>query len=489
MLNQALFNVFALLPQSLESLNPSVAETTTKSTPVPESNISVNAVGDRFYELINNSALQTQVKGAIDAVQAFLVRMGVGSSAASFLAWVIFLVVLIAFTVACHRIAKIFIRRIVDRGLRKLRGAWGDILISNNVLVRLAQLIPFIILGLGLPLVAPASLKNWILSFLAVYGLWVILIVGFGLIELLAEFYRNRTNADPTPIKGLVQGAKLVLVVVVILYVLSALFSKSPMWFLSGIGAFMALVLLIFRDSLLGFVAGIQLTTNDMVRVGDWIEIPGKSVDGEVLEVSLTTVRVSNWDRTIAMVPAYDLFQNTFINWRGMDESGGRRIKRSICLDISTIKFVTLQMRETWGKIALLQPYLKDKASKIEDWNKKHGATEPDDINARNLTNIGAFRAYVVAFLRASPHIQQEKFTFLVRQLQPTIDGIPIEIYVFSNDNRWKQYEDIQADIFDHLLAIVPLFELEVASSPSGSDVRAAQNPAAAAAAAAAADS
>ena len=376
--------------------------------------------------------------------------------------------------------ARFLIHAIGDRALVKTGTVWGKQFVENKVLTRLSHMIPIVILATALPLILSDDINRWLFPLLDIYAIWIFLVVGYALVEVGGRLYTSREHTQDTAIEGILQATKLVLTMVAILLALSVIFAKSPLWFLSGLGAFMAIVLLIFRDSLLGLVAGLQLSVNDMVRVGDWIEIPGKGVDGDVIEVSLTTVRVSNWDRTIAMVPAYDLFQNSFINWRGMSDSGGRRIKRSINIDISTIQFATAEMLASWRKIRLLEPYLERKIQEIEAWNQENGVSEPGDINGRRQTNVGAFRAYIEAYLRSHPKIHQKDFTFLVRQLQPGSDGLPIEIYVFTNDNRWEPYEDIQSDIFDHLLAMVPKFDLEVHESPSGSDVRVAQNSAAA---------
>lgn len=481
MLIRAFFHLYESLPLCVIQSDAATTSADSDASNATEGQF-IERAGSHFYNVLDNSVIQTYMNNGLDWLKSVFMGIGLGSSLSIWLAWGIFLVALIALSFVLHRITKLFIRKVVDHALGKLPGTWGTVLRSNNILTRLAHIVPIVLLGIGVPLIVPTWLRPWVISLLDVYVFWVMLLVGFGVIELIAAIYRDRQTGDTTPVEGIVQAAKLVLVVVVGLFVLSALFSKSPLWFLSGIGAFMALVLLIFRDSLLGLVAGLQLSANDMVRVGDWIEIPGAGVDGDVLEVTLTTVRVSNWDRTIALVPAYDLFQNPFINWRGMSDSGGRRIKRSICIDLATIKFATPELLAAWSKIELLQSYMKRKESEIAEWNDHHGATEPGDINARRQTNIGAFRAYVEAYLRAHPKVHQDHFTFLVRQLQPTVEGLPIEVYVFANDNRWEPYEAIQADIFDHLLAIVTVFELEVATAPSGSDVRSALNPAAAAA-------
>jgi miniconductance mechanosensitive channel len=254
------------------------------------------------------------------------------------------------------------------------------------------------------------------------------------------------------------------------IFVLATLMGKSPVYFLSGIGAVTAIIILVFKDAILGFVAGIQISVNQMVRIGDWIEMPKAGADGDVIDVSLTTVKVRNWDKTITTIPTYSLISDSFKNWRGMFESGGRRIKRALFLDMQTVGFADEQLLEGWKGIRLLKPYLEEKLAEIAEENKQRG----DDLgvlgNGRRLTNVGTFRAYCVAYLKAHPRIHKD-MTFLVRQLQPTEHGLPLEIYVFTTDTRWAFYEGIQADVFDHLIAIVGQFGLRVFQAPSGYDV------------------
>ena len=229
--------------------------------------------------------------------------------------------------------------------------------------------------------------------------------------------------------------------------------------------------MLVFKDSILGLVEGIQLSANQMVSRGDWIEMPKYGADGDVLEVALTTVKVQNWDKTITTIPTYTLITESFKNWRGMSESGGRRIKRSINIDIGSIKFCSQEMLERFSRIQHITEYLDKKRQEISSWNAARNLEASDPLNGRQLTNVGTFRAYVAAYLRHHPMVHQD-MTFLVRQLAPTAQGLPIEIYVFSRDQVWSNYEDIQADIFDHILAIAPAFDLSVYQSPSGGDVK-----------------
>ena len=264
--------------------------------------------------------------------------------------------------------------------------------------------------------------------------------------------------------------ARLALYAVVGISVLSLVLGRSPLLMLSGLGAMSAVLMLIFRDAILGFVAGIQLATNRMIQRGDWIEMPSHGVDGDVLEVGLTTVKVQNFDKTIVTIPTYALISESFKNWRGMSESEGRRIKRAINIDVGSIRFCTEEMLARYARIQPVADYVERKRDELARWNAEHGVDADDPVNGRRMTNVGTFRAYIVAYLRHHPMVHQQ-MTFLVRQLDPSEHGLPIEIYVFSRDQDWVRYEDIQADIFDHLLAMVAQFDLRVFQSPSGPDV------------------
>ncbi|MDG2094518.1 MAG: mechanosensitive ion channel family protein [Phycisphaerales bacterium] len=458
------------------------ASKATDSADKSASSIEHSSVG--IVRAFGESSIKEYLGSAFDWIYSFYKSIGIGEAVSDWMSWVTFGVIILILCIVINSITKLGIRAFVNPKLLKHESSWSDAIVESGVILKLSHFIPLFLLAACLPLLFSEDWQEWLLPYLTLYGLWVVLIVGFALIELGGDLYQSHKKEDRSAILGLLQACKLILSLIAIILGLSILFSKSPIYFLSGIGAFMAVFLLIFKDTLLGLVAGLQLGANDMVRVGDWIAIPGTEVDGDVVELSLTTVQISNWDRTIAMVPAYDLFQKPFINWRGMSDSGGRRIKRSINIDISSIQFATDEMLEKWSGITLLKPYLEDKKSEIEQWNKEQGVDSCEDFNARRQTNIGAFRAYIESYLRKHPKIHQKDFTFLVRQLQPTSEGLPIEVYVFTNDNRWVEYEGIQSDIFDHLLAVVPFFDLEVHELPSGSDIRMAESPGAAAAAA-----
>jgi len=348
-----------------------------------------------------------------------------------------------------------------------------DAVLRQQTLNRIAHLVPAIILYDLVP-VALQGLDPTIAVIkgaLLIYMIIVVMLVLDSVLNTAEEIYQNFRAAKQSPIKGFIQVLKLLVYFLAAVFVISVLLNKTPVYLLSGIGALAAVMMLVFRDSILGFVAGIQLAANKMVAVGDWIDMPKYGADGDVLEVALTTVKVQNWDKTITTIPTYALISESFKNWRGMSESGGRRIKRSVNIDISSIRFCDEQMLERYAKIQHISAYLEKKKHELEVFNRAIEVDNASLANGRRLTNVGTFRAYIEAYLRNHPHINTD-MTFLVRQLSPTEHGLPIEIYVFSNDIEWANYEAIQADIFDHILAVVPEFDLRVFQNPSGADFR-----------------
>jgi miniconductance mechanosensitive channel len=310
------------------------------------------------------------------------------------------------------------------------------------------------------------AVRQGALIYMVMAGVWVL----DGVLNAISDVGSEATAARELPVKSFVQVLKLVLYLVAAISVLSLVIGKSPFLLLSGLGAMTAVVMLVFRDAILGFVAGIQLSANRMVSVGDWIEMPKYGADGDVVEVALTTVKVQNWDKTITTIPTYALISESFKNWRGMSESGGRRIKRALNVDMRSIRFCDEDMLRRFARIQYVADYLARKQAEIATWNDAQGVDFDAAANGRRLTNIGTFRAYIVAYLRHHPMIHQD-MTFLVRQLAPTPAGLPIEIYVFSRDQVWANYESIQSDIFDHVLAVASEFDLRVYQQPSGGDV------------------
>lgn len=290
-------------------------------------------------------------------------------------------------------------------------------------------------------------------------------------LDYLNELYARRPESRSRPIKGYVQVVKIAVYCGAAILIIAVLIEESPLLLLSGLGAMAAVVLLVFKDTILSLVASVQLSSNDMLRVGDWIEMPDMNADGDVVDIALHTVKVRNFDNTITTIPTHLLISESFRNWRGMTESGGRRIKRALVIDQTSIRFLDDAEVEGLKRFRLLDAYLARKQEEIAEWNRHELSSDCDSINARRITNIGTLRAYVSAYLKSHSRIAWEGFTLMVRQLPPGPQGLPLEIYCFTNTVEWSQYEAIQADIFDHMMAILPEFGLRMFQQPSGHDV------------------
>jgi miniconductance mechanosensitive channel len=295
----------------------------------------------------------------------------------------------------------------------------------------------------------------------------------FSLLNAIVDIYGTLDVSKGNPIKGFVGGAKLFVAIIGGILLLATGMGRDPSVLVAGIGAITAVLMLVFKDSILGLVASIQIITNDLVNVGDWIEIPKYGADGDVIDISLTTIKVQNFDKTITTIPTYALIADSFKNWRGMQESTGRRIKRSIVIDMTSVTFLTEEMISRFEKFQLLTEYIQQRKTEVTEYNREHKIDTNEPINGRRLTNLGTFRAYLKTYLQHHPKIHNG-MTLLVRQLAPTENGIPLELYIFSNDKNWGNYEDIQGDIFDHVLSIVPEFGLRVFQNPSSEDFRSA---------------
>lgn len=339
----------------------------------------------------------------------------------------------------------------------------------GSIVARLSNILPALIIQAGIGAVPhfPAGAIVAVRSFCAAFIILTIAIALSGALNLANDLYQRRPGAANKPIKGYVQVAKLVLYSAAGILVIAALMDRSPFLLLSGLGAMAAVLMLVFKDTILSLVASVQIGSNDMVRVGDWIEMPQFNADGDVIDIALHTVKVQNFDKTITTIPTHRLIDESFRNWRGMAESGGRRIMRSIKIDQNSVRFLDVRDFESLSRFQLLRDYLQDKTDDIERWNTSQGIWQ--DVDARRLTNIGIFRAYMLAYLRSRADIADDK-TLLVRQLAPSEHGLPLEIYAFANTTEWARYESIQADIFDHFLAILPEFGLRLFQRPTGRD-------------------
>ena len=369
-------------------------------------------------------------------------------------------------------LVRIIVVRAVQTLAKKSRATWDDTLIRHKVISRLVRVVPGWIIFLGVPFVPglPDTVVQLTRNVATGYMILMLTMSLSALLSAANTIYSSLPVAKTRPLKGFVQLLQIVVWVVGAVLIIAAVADRSPLLLLSGFGAMTAILLLVFKDTILSLVASVQLTAQDMVRVGDWVEIPQFGADGDVVDMQLHTVKVQNWDKTITTIPTHRLISDSFKNWRGMSQSGARRIKRAICVDVSSIRFHRPDEIEHFKRFALLKDYVAAKQKELADYNASLGAEFDAAVNQRRLTNIGTFRAYALKFLKNHPRIHKG-MTLMVRQLPAGPEGLPLEIYCFTNTTVWAEYEDIQADIFDHLLAVVSEFGLRLYQKPAGSDL------------------
>jgi len=373
-------------------------------------------------------------------------------------------------------IADIVIKRIVVEVVRTIakrsKVTWDDALIEHNVVGRIVQLVPGFIIFAGVAFVPdlPEHGAELIRNVAMAYMVLVSTMALTALLGAANTVYSSLPVAKDRPLKGFVQLLQIVVWIFGGVLIVATLIDRSPLILLSGFGAMTAILLLVFKDTILSLVASVQLTAQDMVRVGDWIEMPQFGADGDVVDVQLHTVKVQNWDKTITTIPTHRLISDSFKNWRGMQSTGARRIKRSVLIDVSSIRFQSREEIDHFKRFALLKDYIAAKEAELAAYNDalKHEVSEA--VNMRRLTNIGTFRAYAESYLQNHPRIHKG-MTLMVRQLGADAHGLPLEIYCFTNTTVWAEYEGIQADVFDHLLAIIPEFGLRIYQQPAGSDL------------------
>jgi miniconductance mechanosensitive channel len=372
-------------------------------------------------------------------------------------------------------IARFVLVRVLGRALRTMPGFWDKALIDHGVIPRLAHAAPALVVYYGIGFVdgLPDALVVVVRGVASAYVVLTIALAFGRLLDAAGWLYEqiDEERAKARPIKGYLQLLKIGIALITGILIIATLFNRDPLLLLSGLGAMAAVLMLVFKDTLLSLVASVQLSSNDMLRVGDWIEMPQLHADGDVIDISLHTVKVRNWDKTITTIPTWRLINESYKNWRGMFESGGRRIKRALYLDQASVRFLSDEERSRLQRIALLDGYLERKRVELEEHNRRLLAAGKDPVNTRRVTNVGTFRAYVQAYLQSHALINQE-MTCMVRQLQPGPTGLPLELYCFTATTKWVEYEGIQSDIFDHLYAILPEFGLRVFQEPAGSDVQ-----------------
>ena len=395
-------------------------------------------------------------------------KIGLSENLSGVISEIISLITLFLIAIIIYFITILIIKKTVFVFLQKTETKRDDIIIENKFFNRICLLIPaYIIRGL-IPISIPSFplLSSAIIMMTKIYEVFVYSRVIDAILSTLNDIYNTYEVSKSKPIKGFIQVLKIIVYVICLLLIIAILTQKELSNILIGLGTLSAVLMLVFKDPILGFVGGLQLTINDMLRIGDWIVMEKSKADGEVLEIGLTSVKVQNWDKTITTIPTYSLISDSFTNWRGMENSGGRRIARSFVIDADTVKFCTPEMLERFKKFQLVSKYIEDKENEIEEYNKHNNVDTSNLVNGRRQTNIGIFRAYLHEYIKDCPYINKN-MTFMVRQLAPTEYGIPIQIYAFSSNKEWISYENIQSDIFDHVFAVVSMFDLKIYQRPS----------------------
>lgn len=404
-------------------------------------------------------------------VYDLLVSAGVTESTASYLNMILLLIALLLIVFIIDFISRKILLKIFSKIAKRSKSNFDDIMESNKVFRNVAHIIPLIIAVEFAPMVFSdfPYWENIIEKTLLIFGIILTLWVARSLLNSVKDYLKTLPRFKDKPIDSYIQVFMIIAWALGIFSIIAIITGIKFLEFITGLGAISAVVILVFRDTILGFVASIQVATNDMVRIGDWISFEKYGADGDVIEINLATVKVQNWDKTITTIPTYALISDSFKNWRGMTDSGGRRIKRSLSVKLNSVKYLSVNDVNKLKDIELISSYLETRQETINDYNTTKNINKDLLINGRNLTNLGVFRKYVETFIENHSAINKE-MTIMVRQLSPTSQGIPIEIYAFSSDKRWQNYEYIIADVFDHMIAAVPYFDLEVFELPNNSN-------------------
>lgn len=382
------------------------------------------------------------------------------------------LIVLVFVSYLGYLITSKVMRKVLIPIMQRSKNQFDDLLIKHRFFRKLSYLVPALMLYYFTDdTITIPFLITIVRTALEVFFIFNFILIANSILSTVNDFYDRYEFAKDHPIKGVIQILKIILYLIGLLIVIALFTDRNLSSIVLSLGAVSAILLLIFKDPILGFVGGLQLIFNKMLSIGDWISMPKYGADGTVLEINLTTVKVQNWDKTISTIPTYSLISDSFQNWRGMEESGGRRIKRSIFIDMDSIVFCTAEMLEKFRKIIVLKPYLDQTEKALNEYNAKFNTNPSILVNGRRQTNIGVFRAYLKEYLKNRSDIHQD-MTFLVRQLQPNEKGLPIEIYVFTKTTAWDEYEGIQSDIFDHILASVPEFGLRTYQFPKSGELK-----------------
>ena len=407
----------------------------------------------------------------------FGVELGMNLIFSESIAYIILMIIIVLSSFLVDKLVKGILLQSLESLVEKSKSNWDDYLIEHKVIAAIAHIVPVFIVFHFLPIVF-VDFPKLILFFDRLEHVLIILvcmIVIFRLLNTLKSILDEFKSFADKPIESFIQLAKIIIGILLGVFILSILVNKSIAYFFGAFGAMSAVLILVFKDSILGFIASIQLSANDMIKKGDWVQMDKYGADGNVEEINLTTVKIKNWDKTVTTVPTYAFISDSFKNWRGMEETGARRIARSILINQNSVKFATPEMIESFKKIHILKDYIEEKEKELKEYNEQQNIDTSHVSNGRRLTNIGTFRAYLTRYLKNHPKIDKSQ-TLIVRQMQPTENGLPIQIYAFSSDIAWVNYEAIQSDIFDHTMAVAPQFGLEIFQHPSGADFRKAFN-------------
>ncbi|MCH8536764.1 MAG: mechanosensitive ion channel family protein [Alkalimonas sp.] len=383
------------------------------------------------------------------------------------------LLVLVVLSWLANWLTKNILVRAVSKAFNATPFAQNSLQQDFGIIARLSNVVPALVLAAGIGLIAnvPEVVVEVVRN---VSNAFIVLTIAMALSNVLTmvnTLYERRPDSKTKTIKGYIQLLKIIIYTIAFVLIVALLIDRSPLILLSGMGAMMAVMLLIFQDTILSVVASIQIASNDVIRVGDWVEMPQLNADGNVIDIALHTVKIQNWDRTITTIPTRRFMTDPFKNWRGMQQSGGRRIKRSLMIDQQSVHFLSAEERTRLNRFRLLQEYLPEKDREISEWNQSLKEQGQEPVNTRRITNLGSFRAYVERYLQSHAQVRQDMIQ-IVRQMEPTPDGLPLEVYCFTNTTAWVEYEGIQSDIFDHLFSILPEFGLRMYQHPSGLDLR-----------------
>lgn len=397
----------------------------------------------------------------IDILKALFLRIGLHEGFSTGLAETIATLSLLLISIGIFFLVKFILKKTIYKIVQRTTNKYDDMLVENKVIGRVCLLVPALIMSVWLPSTLPdyPGTGAALAKLITVFEIFTVTLILFAITNTIEDVYNTFEMSKQKPITGLIQVIKIVLSVICGIVIIAFLMGTKISNIILSLGTLSAVIILVFQDTIKGFVGSIQLSINDMLRIGDWIVVG--PADGTVQEINLTTVKVQNWDNTISTIPTYNLVSNPFTNWRGMTESGGRRIARSINIDVNTIRYCTPEMLEKYKQYALVKDYITQKEEDILEYNKANDIDTSQILNGRQQTNLGIFRAYIKAYLNNSPKLNHN-LTMMVRQMQPTEFGVPLQLYAFSNDKQWINYEEIQSDIFDHIISAAPMFDLKI---------------------------